>query len=48
MTRAISALLKRADREYLADGIVATDTMMELASEGYDLDALENRLAKLA
>ncbi len=44
----IEALLRIAAAEARQnDGPVAADTMMRLAAEGYELDALEDDLAEL-
>jgi hypothetical protein len=45
MTRAIEALLEQATEEFAQDGLIFSDTQMQLAAEGYDLDQLEHDVA---
>lgn len=42
MTRQIDRLLALATLERARNGAVAADTMMNLAAEGYELDALDD------
>lgn len=47
MTRAISALLTKAAREFRLDGIVSTDLSLQLGAEGYDLNKLDGDVEQI-
>ena len=47
MPRVIERLLLKAARHADRDGIVPADIEMQLAAEGYDLDALDTDIARI-